>query len=168
MISMFRIVLVILKKKKYVLVAGITALVMAGFSYYLSVVNVLHKSILIFAEMNGVLFTIVSVLSSFLIAILFGLYLALLVLRRDLIKARARASKASGFGGATLGLLASGCPSCGAPLLGLFGLPLGLFSLPFRGIELKIASIIALLLSVYLVEKNIKKNLVCQVMAKQV
>lgn len=161
--SMFQIGLIILKKKKYALVAGVVALALAGLSYYLTVVNVSEKSIFIYAEMNGVLFTIITLLTGLAIAILFGLSSALLVLRRDLIKAKARAGQAAGLGGAIFGLLASGCPSCGAPLLGLVGLPLGLFSLPFKGIELKLAGAAFLLLSVNLIEKNIEKNLICQV-----
>ena len=161
--NMFRIGLIILKKKKYALVAGAVALAVSGLSYYLTVVNVFEKSIFIYAEMNGVLFTIITILLGLAVAILFGLSSALLVLRRDIIKAGAGSGRAAGLGGAIFGLLASGCPSCGAPLLGLVGLPLGLFSLPFKGIELKLVGVAFLLLSVKLIEKNIEKNLICQI-----
>lgn len=159
---MFNILLVILKKRKYALIALISAIIMVGFFYYLTVINVYHKSILIYAEMNGSWFTIITVILGVLIAILFGSYIALLVFRREVVKARALANKTTGFSGAALGAIASGCPSCGVPILGLIGLPLGLFSLPLKGIELKIISIGFLFLSIYLISKNIKKNLVCQ------
>lgn len=159
---MFKVLLVILKKKKYALIALITAIVMVGFFYYLTVINVYHKSILIYAEMNGSWFTIISVILSIITAALFGSYIALLVFRREVVKARALANKATGFSGAAVGIVASGCPSCGVPILGLIGLPLGLFSLPLKGIELKIISVGFLLLSIHLISKNIKKNLAGQ------
>lgn len=159
---MFKILLVILKKKKYVLIALTTTLAMAAVSYYLTVVDVYHKSILIYVEMSGLGFTILSLLSSLLIALLLGAYVALLFFRRDIVKAKAVGNKLTSGVGGSAGIIAAGCPSCGAPLLGLVGLPLGLFSLPFKGLELKVLSIAFLFLSIYLISKNIRKNLVCE------
>ena len=68
--------------------------------------------------------------------------------------------------GAAVGLFASGCPTCGAPLFALFGAPLALFSLPFRGLELKVLSIALLVLSIYLLVENIQKQLFCKVETK--
>lgn len=158
---MFRVLFVILKKKKYVAIAFIAAIFMAVLSYYLTVKSVFNKSIFIYAEMNGSLFTAVSLFLSITIAVLIGLYISLLIFRKDIIKKRAAGDKVIGFGGAGAGILASGCPTCGAPLLGLIGFPIGLFSFPFKGLELKILAIGFLLLSIFLVFKNIKKNLVC-------
>ncbi len=159
---MLKILFILLRRRKYALIAISTALIMAILSYYLTVVNIFHKSILIYAEMNGVLFTTVSMTLGFIIVVLFGCYIALLVFRRHIVKARAAGNKVASLGGTVTGILASGCPSCGAPILGLIGLPLGLFSLPFRGIEIKILSIGLLVLSIYLISENIKKNLVCE------
>lgn len=158
---MIKILFVILKKKKYAAIAVISAVILAALSYYLTVVNVYQYSILIYAEMSGVLFTVISLLFSLIIAILFGVYLSLLFFRRDVVKARAAANKAVSSVGTVSGIVAAGCPACGAPLLGFLGFPLGLFSLPFRGIELKFLSIIFLILGIFLIFKNIKKNLVC-------
>ncbi len=154
--------LIILKRKRYTIIASVVAVAFASISYYLTVNSIYHKSIFVFAEMNGSLFTIVTLTLGAVIAILLGFHIALLVFRRDIIKSRAMGDKVSSVGGATAGILASGCPSCGAPLLGLVGLPLGLVSLPFKGIELKLLSIILLSLAIFIVTKNIRKNLVCQ------
>lgn len=158
---MFRILFVIVKKKKYAIIAFIAAVIIAVLSYYLTVKSVFNKSIFIYTEMNGSLFTVISLFLSITIAVLFGLYISLLVFRRDIIKKRTAGDKITGFGGAGAGILASGCPTCGAPLLGLIGFPIGLFSLPFKGLELKILAIGFLFLSIFLISKNIKRNLIC-------
>ena len=157
--NMFKILSVILKKKKYATVALIAAIAMAAISYYLTVVNIYHKSIFAYADMNGTWFTISSLTLSAVVAILVGLYVAMMIFRRDIVKAKEVSNKAAGFGGAITGIVASGCPSCGAPILGLFGFPLALYSLPFKGLELKALSIIFLFLAIYLISKNILKNL---------
>lgn len=159
---MFKILLSILKKKKYVIVALIVTIAMGAISYYLTVVNVYHNSIFVYADMSGTLFTITSLVLSAIIAVLLGFHVALLVFRHDIIKAREIRNKVASFGGAMTGILASGCPSCGAPLLGLIGFPLALWSLPFKGLELKVLSVGFLVLAIFLISKNIKKNLVSQ------
>lgn len=158
---MSRILIIILKKKKYAIIALSLMVIMMVISYYLMVVNISQKSIFFYAEMNGILFTVVSLMLGLLISVFFGFYVALLVFRRDIIKARAGGNKAAGLSGTITSIVASGCPSCGAPVLGLLGFPLGLFSLPFRGIELKLFSLAFLVLAIFLISKNIKKNLVC-------
>lgn len=135
---------------------------MGGLSYYLSVVNIFHKSILSYAQMNGFLFTVAAMFLNFIIAVLFGAHISLLAARRDVVKAKAAGNKVTGAIGSITGIVSSGCPSCGAPILGLVGLPIGLFSLPFKGLELKIVSIGFLFLSLFLISKNIKKNLMCE------
>lgn len=159
---MLKILSVILKKKKYITIALVSAAVMGGASYYLTVINIYHKSIFVYADMNGGWFTIISLTLSAVIAILVGLYLALVIFRRDIVKAKSIGNKVTGYGGVITGIIASGCPSCGVPLLGLIGFPLALYSLPFKGLELKVLSILFLVVGIYLISKNINKNLVCQ------
>lgn len=159
---MLKILSVVLKRKKYAIIAIVVGVIMAGVSYYLTVKNIYHNSIFAYADMNGTLFTVTSLFLGAAIAVLLGFHVALLIFRRDIVKARAVSNKAASFGGAVTGIFASGCPSCGAPVLGLMGFPLGLFSLPFRGIELKVFSIVFLVLAIFLISKNIKKNLACQ------
>jgi hypothetical protein len=164
---MFRILAIILKRKKYLLIATIATILMAGISYYLTVVNIYHKNIFAYADMNGTLFTIISIILGLIISLLVGFYFALLVFRRDITKEKTVKDNASGLAGIGTGIIASGCPSCGVPLLGLVGFPLALYSLPFKGLELKALSIVFLGLSLYLISKNIKKNLACQYQATE-
>ena len=159
---MLNILFVILKKKKYAVIAILTAVLMGAISYWLTVINVFHKNLIIYAEMNGIWFTIISLTLSGIIAIMFGAYMAMLFLKRDIGKTKAKANKVASSAGGITGIVAAGCPSCGTPLLGLVGLPLGLFSLPLKGIELKILSIGLLFWSISLISNNIKKNLACE------
>jgi len=116
--------------------------------------------------MNGTIFTIVSVVLGLVISILLGGYSALLIFKRDIIRARSAGNKMAGVSGTFVGLVASGCPTCGAPILGLMGWPLGLLALPFYGLELKVLSVVFLLLAIFLISKNIKKNLMSQCLIK--
>ncbi|HLD28415.1 MAG TPA: hypothetical protein VJB67_02285 [Patescibacteria group bacterium] len=159
---MARILKIILKNKKYLTIAVASVAAMSAVSYYLTVMNVYQRSIFVYADMNGYWFTIFSLLFGAVIAILAGFYLSLLVFRRDVIRTKAPGNKAVSLGGAVAGIVASGCPSCGVPLLGLIGFPLALYALPFKGLEVKALSIILLGMGIYLIDKNIKKNLIAQ------
>jgi len=160
---MIKIIKIVLKKQKYLYSSLFAGFLMFALSYYLTIVNIIHKNLLSFADMNGYWFTIFTIFFSLVISILFGIYISLLIFKNDIKKkARNIKDKASGFGGATFGILASGCPSCGAPLLGLLGFPLGLFMLPFRGLEIKLLGIVLLFISLYLITKNIKESLFCE------
>lgn len=159
---MLEIALPVLKRKKYAFVAAITTIVIFSVSYYLTVLNVAYKSIFIYVEMEGFWFTFTSLILTLAIAILFGIYTGLFVFRRDLIK-KGMTGVVSGAGGIISSAFAAGCPSCGAPLLALFGAPTALLSLPFHGLEIKILSILLLFLSVYLLTESIEKKLKCAV-----
>ncbi|OGY49555.1 MAG: hypothetical protein A3B89_01745 [Candidatus Buchananbacteria bacterium RIFCSPHIGHO2_02_FULL_40_13] len=159
---MFDILLIILRNKKYLVLAVLTTAIIATISYYLMIFNVYQYSLWVYADMNGIIFTIVTVVLGLIISILLGGHIALLVFRRDIIQARSVGNKMAGVGGALTGLIASGCPTCGAPLLALMGWPLGLFALPFYGLELKVLSVIFLLLAIFLISKNIRNNLTDQ------
>ncbi|MBI2038158.1 MAG: hypothetical protein HYT15_04540 [Candidatus Magasanikbacteria bacterium] len=50
----------ILKRKKYALVALAAAIIMAGLSYYLTIVNVAFHSFFVLIQMDGWAFTTVS------------------------------------------------------------------------------------------------------------
>lgn len=161
---MFEVASIILGRKKYALIAVSAFAVMFGASFYLTVVGVYHKDIFVYAEMNGYLFTIATLILGFIIAVLFSIYITLLIFKKD-IDARTENTKekTGSFIGVGANMIASGCPSCGVPLLGLIGMPFGLAALPLGGIELKIASAIALLFAIKLVNEIIKKNLVCKI-----
>lgn len=156
------IIVKILKRRRYLAIAGATTLIMLGLSYYLMVFNITGKSITAYAVMNGVWYTTVSLALSVFISIFSGIYTAVWLLRRSIVKQKNKSAGAiMGTGGALGGILAAGCPTCGAPLLALLGAPLALMSLPFKGLELKAISLILLFLSIYWLTENIYRQLSC-------
>ena len=152
----------VLKRKKYALIGLAAAIIMAAFSYYLTIVNVAFHSFSVLVQMDGPWFTSISLGLSLAISILFGVYIALFVFRHKLIKDSKNTKPIlSGIGGTAAGVIAAACPTCGAPLLAFFGAPLALMALPFQGLEIKVLSILLLLLSVYLLTESIEKKLKC-------
>ncbi|MFA4831179.1 MAG: hypothetical protein WC862_02625 [Patescibacteria group bacterium] len=150
----------ILKRKRYLLTAAGAALAMFALAYYLMLFNITDKSMAAYAYMNGAWHTIGSVALTALISIMFGLYSGVWLFRRDIMKARKKAGHiALSASGALGGLLAAGCPTCGAPLLALFGAPLALMSLPFKGLEIKVLSVILIFLSIYSLAESVYKQL---------
>lgn len=151
----------ILKRKRYLFTAGIVALVMFALSYYLMVFNITSKSIINYTYMNGAWYTVGSVTLSALISLMLGLYLALWLFKRDVMAKNKAGHALLGASGALGSLLATGCPTCGAPLLALIGAPLALMTLPFKGLEIKMLSIVLIFLSIYSLAENILKKLSC-------
>lgn len=102
------------------------------------------------------------------IAILIGintsLVLAYVRMRRDRMRTT---GVASGVLGTLAGLLGLGCAACGtfvlSPLLVTIGAGGLLALLPFGGEELKYTGIILLLLSAYLLARDVNKPSVCTV-----
>ena len=154
---LIEITLPVLKRKKYALLFG-------GLSYYLTVANVAFKSLFVLMEMDGPYFTGFSLFLTSATSILFGINLALAFFRRNIIK-NANNTKPTilGVGGTLATIVAPGCPPCGASFLALFGAPLGLLALPFRGLEIKILSIILLSFSIYLLAQSIERKLSCKI-----
>lgn len=140
-------ILEILRGKLW-LAAG-SALLAFALSYYLTVFSVTGGGISIYADMNGVLYTVLTLGLSAIISVLFGVWVAL-------VSSTARPGL-SGFLGTLIGAAAMGCPTCGAPLLALAGFPLSLFYLPFWGLELKAASIIIMSVSIFFMLKPLKE-----------
>ena len=152
----------VLKRKKYGLIALAAAILMAALSYYLTIVNVAFHSFFALVQMDGWAFTTISLGLSLIISALFGIYLGLFIFRHDLIKDNKNVKPIiSGIGGTITGVIAAACPTCGAPLLAFFGAPLALMALPFQGLEIKVLSILLLLLSIYLLAESIEKKINC-------
>lgn len=131
-------VLEILRKKPWL--AASSALLAFALSYYLTVLPVTGLSISIYADMNGFWYTALTLGMSAIISVLFGVWVAVVSFTSK--------PGLSGFLGTLIGAAATGCPTCGAPLLALVGMPLGLFHLPFWGLELKAASVILMSISI--------------------
>lgn len=110
-----------------------------------------------YIEMYGLLFTITTITMGFVIAILTGLNTALVLCRKRMtgslgFKKGAGSSACSAF----VGAVASGCPVCTAPLLGIFGLGGALALFPFQGLELKTIAIMVLGISLHYTSKNVR------------
>ena len=132
----------------------LSAAAMFGALYFLTVVNVAKKSLIVYSYINGFWFTIITIILNLLISVLFGIYLSLLLFKRDLKNTGLKQS-AHGLGGALVGVVAAGCPTCGVPFLAYFGAPLALTLLPLKGLEIKMISIALLVLSIHLFSKSI-------------
>ena len=151
----------LLKRRRFFIPSFLVALIFFVVSYYLTVYNITGKSIVSYSQMNGFWYTLASMLFNLLIAFFFGLYILLFIFKRNLKVARNKSPSRIGLsaGGLLGGILSAGCPTCGAPLFALLGAPLALFSLPFKGLEIKVLSIAFLLLAIHFLTKNIYKNI---------
>lgn len=111
-------------------------------------------------------FTTLSALSTVLIAILFGMNVAMLVY---LVRSRAALLHKSGAATGTLGLLSGifgiGCAACGSlivtSVLSLLGAGGALAYLPLRGAEFGLIGVALLLWSTYALSKRIGDPLIC-------
>ena len=112
-------------------------------------------------------FTLLSALYTIIIAILFGVYVAMLTyfLKRR-IKEVGQGGVATGFLGIASGVLGVGCAACGSFLLTsltLVGAGGVLAFLPLGGSEFGIIGAVLLALAIYMTAKKIQDPLVCKV-----
>lgn len=134
--------------KPYLFLAVAVAL---GSGYLLYI----FSSISMLMYMNSILYIVSSLGMSILIALLFGINVSLIVYKFNLSKKIGLKEDSSSILGVAGGALGSGCPVCGATLLGFLGVSGGLAILPFKGLELKILSLGLLLFSTYKVSESI-------------
>ncbi|PJC45346.1 hypothetical protein CO037_02005 [Candidatus Pacearchaeota archaeon CG_4_9_14_0_2_um_filter_30_8] len=145
----------VFNSRKYIWISLIFGILSFGILYYLLVVKVANQDIWISVMMSGALFVTLSIVSitlmSFLSAILFSMILF------HFNNFRKGSEKGFfGFIGSGIAAFGVGCPTCGAFLFGLIGMPLALTYLPWRGVELQLVGILILILSIYLTGKSIK------------
>lgn len=123
-----------------------------------------YKWSLLTALLAG-MWTAMSGLSLFLlvvVAILTGANLTLVVQRLQTIRASGKMSLMVG-GSSLIGIVGSGCASCGLPILALLGLSGAIFYLPFQGLELSVLAIVLLSISLYVLIKQSTRQTVCAV-----
>lgn len=123
-----------------------------------------YKWNLLMALLAG-MWTAMSTLSLVLLivaSILTGANLVLVVQRLKTIQASGKMSFVVG-GSSLLGIVGSGCASCGLPILAFLGLSGAIFYLPFRGLELSVLAIILLSVSLYTLIRQREKQAVCAV-----
>lgn len=96
------------------------------------------------------------------VATLTGLNLALAVPRLHTLRSSGTIHCAV-YGSSLLGIVGSGCAGCGLPILAIIGLSGAILYLPLRGVELSIAAIALLTMSLYFLLKNQTQKKVCVV-----
>ncbi|MBI5147689.1 MAG: hypothetical protein HZA37_00855 [Parcubacteria group bacterium] len=102
-------------------------------------------------------------LLTFLSVVLFGISAAVsLYAWQNSAWRKNLASGGAGALGAFSGALASACPTCGAFLLSFFGAAGGLAFLPFKGLEIKLLSVLLLSLSLWLTLRYLNKSEACE------
>lgn len=146
----------VLRKKSYAGIATIISIALGALFWTLTF-DFSPTPLPKYIEMYGLPFTLTTITLGSTIAVLTGINTALVICRKQMtgslgFKKGAGSSACSAFTGA----IASGCPICTMPLLGVFGLGGVLAILPLQGLELKSAAIVALAISLYFTSKNVR------------
>ncbi len=156
----------IYKNKKYFYITLIVAIISFIVFYKLTLATIADNSLKIFIAMSGYNYTYFTLLSFVIISVLFGIYLSVFIYRFKLIKLMKEKKGTSigfiGYLGLIAGVFGAGCPTCGSVVFALVGAPLALMYLPFRGLELRLLSIVILLVSIYLLTRSLYKCDVCE------
>ena len=154
------------KNKKYIYITLIAAIVLFIVFYKLMLAKIADNSLKIFIMMSGYNYTFFTLLSFVVISVLFGIYLSVFIYRFKLIKIMKEKKGSSigfiGYLGLIAGVFGAGCPTCGSVIFALVGAPLALMYLPFRGLELRLLSIVILIVSIYLLTRSLYKCDVCE------
>ncbi len=156
----------IYKNKKYFYITFISAIVLFIVFYKLMLAKIANHSLKIFIMMSGYDYTYFTLLSFVIISVLFGIYLSVFIYRFKLLKAMKEKKGSSigfvGYLGLIAGVFGAGCPTCGSVVFALVGAPLALMYLPFKGLELRVLSIILLLISIYILTRSLYKCGACK------
>lgn len=145
----------VLSKRKYKLISLISGIVIFGFLYYFLVASVANNDIWIAVMMSGEAFITFSIITGIITAGLSGILISL-TLFKFLEYKKVEGKGIFGFIGSGMVALGTGCPTCGAFLFGLLGMPLALIYFPFSGLELQVLGILILIISIYFTSKSIK------------
>ena len=146
----------VLKKPSYAAIAALISVALGALFWSLTF-NFTPTPLPDYIRMYGLPFTVTTISLGLAIAVLTGINSVLVICRKKMtgslgFKKGAGTNACSAFTGA----IASGCPVCTMPLLGLFGLGGALALFPLQGLELKLAAVIALGISLYYTSKNVK------------
>ena len=155
-IELREIVKGVLSKRNYFLIFIFSSIFIFSIFYILTLATTTDQSLSIFIMMNGFWFMVSTFLLLGVIAILFGIYVSLLVFKIRLrCKGKGIIVSIFGGGGLIAGLFGAGCPMCGGALFALIGMPLALFYLPFKGLELRVLAMFLLSFSVYFMSRSL-------------
>ena len=145
----------VLMQKKYFLLFSIVSVISFAALYILMFLAIYDYSLGLYIEMNGFYYTVATLLASAAISVLLGIYASLVFYRLGAARKNGIKIGAAGIASVAAGIVGTGCPMCGSFILGLFGAPLGLLFFPFKGLELKIFSIIVLGASIFIMSKTL-------------
>ncbi len=171
----------VFRKPSYALLAFITGLAVFAFAVWLPNISLIvsvmaHPGIPLSRKLDlpisllgsiATNFTLLSASYTIAIAVLFGIYFAMIVyfLRRKISQVK-QGGMAAGFFGVASGALGVGCAACGSLLLtsilSFFGASGALALLPLVGGEFGILGVILLAVSLYLTAKQIQNPAVCR------
>ena len=140
----------VLQSWKYKLISSVFGLIVFGFLYYLLVAKVANNEIWISVMMSGPAFVTFSIVTIFITSILSGILVSMIFFKFSLYN-QIEGKGALGFIGSGIAAFGVGCPTCGAFLFGLIGMPLALMYFPFKGLELQVLGILVLFLSIYFI-----------------
>ncbi len=129
--------------------------------------SIVYKLQLLFSLLEG-MWTAMSgfgLTMLFLIALLTGANLTLLFSKIMLLKNFKKLQLLVG-GNSILGIVGSGCATCGLPILSLLGLSGSVMYLPYRGAEISYILLVLLTISFYLLVKN--TNQACTLTKKNI
>ncbi len=174
----------VFREKRYMVAASVIAVVLFILSTWLVnlrlIFTILASSEATLSEKMGILvsltgsigtnFTLFSASYTILIALLFGINIAMIIFYMKRNKKLAGQDGMMSLGGLTSGVFGVGCAACGTlvigPLLAFVGAA-GLVSyLPFAGEEFGILAVLMLSFSIYLIAKKISKPAACKVIKK--
>jgi len=144
----------VLKRPIYATIATLISITLGAVFWYLTFSFTPLPKYLV---MYGTSFTVTTVTLGSVIAVLTGINTAMIICRKQMTGSLGfKKNTGSTACGTIAGAVASGCPICTMPLLGVFGLG-GAFALfPLQGLEVKILGILVLGISLYWTAKNVK------------
>lgn len=151
---------IVFRSWKYKLIGLISGIVIFGFLYYFLVAKVADNDIWISVMMSGEGFVTFSIVSGLITAGLSGMLISMTLFKFFEYR-KIAGGGIFGFIGSGVSAFGVGCPTCGAFLFGLIGMPLALMYLPFRGLELQVLGIAVLFVSIYFTGKSIRS--VCRI-----
>lgn len=144
----------VLKRPVYGITATLVSIALGALFWYLTFS---FTPLPDYIKMYGLPFTVTTVTLGSVIAGLAGINLSMVICRKQMTGSLGFKKGASSSAcGAFTGAVASGCPVCTMPILGIFGLGGALALFPLQGLELKIPAIVALAVSLYWTAKNVK------------
>lgn len=160
----------ILSVRKYLLWTIFSSIVLFGVYWILTFMYTYKYSLVVYAQMNGNVFLIFSLILNLVLALLIAVNISVIMYKLDLRKSLNKTSvgkqETASLGGTVAGVVSSGCPTCGALIPALFGSSLGLGLLPLKGLEIKLLGIGILTLALYAGTKNIGKCEMCETPSK--